>query len=53
MANSVVRDHFTPQIDRLVTNSGKLYKEIRQYLSRKSVNLLRKGRIISGKRTNF
>jgi len=40
MANSVVRDHFNGQIDRLVTNSGKLYKEIRQYLSRKSQNLV-------------
>jgi ribonuclease G len=52
-ANSVVRDHFNSQIDRLVTNSGKLYKEIRQYLSRNSSNLVDKVELYQGEEPIF
>jgi ribonuclease G len=53
MANSVVRDHFNTQIDRLITNSGKLYKEIRQYLSRNSSSLVDKVELYQGKEPIF
>lgn len=53
MATSVVRDHFTPQIDRLITNSGKLFKEIRQYLGRNSSALLDKVELYQGKEPIF
>lgn len=48
IAKSVVRDHFTTQVDRLITNSSKLYKEIRQYLQRNSSNLLDKVELYQG-----
>lgn len=49
IATSVVRDHFTPQVNRLITNSNKLYKEITQYLQRNSANLLDKVELYQGK----
>lgn len=49
IATSVVRDHFTTQVNRLITNSNKLYKEITQYLQRNSANLLDKVELYQGK----
>lgn len=52
-ANSVVRDHFNTQIDRLITNSGKLYKDIIQYLSRNSSSMVEKVEFYQGKEPIF
>lgn len=40
MTSSVIRDLFSPDIDRLVVDSRKIYGEIRKYLSEVSPNLL-------------
>lgn len=53
LATSVVRDHFTPDVEQLVTNSSRLYKEIIEYLQRNSPNLIEKVRLYQGKQPIF
>lgn len=40
MASSVIRDLFSPDMDRLIVDSRKLYKEIRKYLKEVAPDLL-------------
>ncbi len=47
-AKSVVRDHFNSQVQRLVTDSSKLYKEIVAYLSKNSAHLVDKVQYYQG-----
>lgn len=49
IATSVVRDHFTPDVEQLVTNSSRLYKEIIEYLQRNSPTLIDKVKLYQGK----
>ena len=53
IATSVVRDHFTPDVEQLVTNSSRLYKEIIEYLQRNSPNLVDKVKLYQGKQPIF
>lgn len=47
-AKSVVRDHFNEKVNRLITDSSKLYKEIISYLSKNSEDLVKKVHLYTG-----
>ncbi|MCE5304866.1 MAG: Rne/Rng family ribonuclease [Chloroherpetonaceae bacterium] len=49
LATSVVRDHFTPDVEQLTTNSSRLHKEIIEYLQRTSPNMIDKVKLYQGK----
>ncbi|HRP02301.1 MAG TPA: Rne/Rng family ribonuclease [Candidatus Kapabacteria bacterium] len=50
---SVIRDLFTSNVQRVVTDSRKLYKEIRNYLNRLSPHLIDKVELYDGNRSIF
>jgi ribonuclease G len=53
MASSVIRDLFTPDIDRVVVDSRKLYQQIVNYLKEVTPQLIGKVELFRGKKPLF
>lgn len=49
LANSIVRDLFTPNVERVIVDSKKLYKELNNYIKRVSPHLENRVELYSGK----
>lgn len=53
LANSIVRDLFTPNVQRVVLDSKKLYKELNSYIKRVSPHLEHRVELYTGKNGIF
>jgi ribonuclease G len=53
LANSIVRDLFTPNVERVVLDSKKLYKELNNYIKRVSPHLENRVELYTGKSAIF